>query len=386
MTNIPIYINGLGNVSPQKTTDSTHFLEEPLSFEANQLKSLDPGYRDYIPAELMRRMSRIIKMGIAASKICLNDAGIGSADPLHRNITPDAIITGTGLGCIEDTEKFLANMIKNNEEFLTPTSFIQSTHNTVAGQIALLLKCHSYNFTYVHRGISFESALIDAMSQMQTGILENALVGGSDELTANSFAIASRLGYWKQKPMHTINLLDDSRRGSIAGEGASFFFLENQKNEHSYAKLTGVTTFLKPSGNAEINERLYQFLGSSELSPEDISLVILGLNGDPRTDKVYHDFASTVFPGTSLTYFKHLCGEYHTASSFAAWLAAMVLKTQTIPGVINVPEHVLPGHNSTVATESDSNKIVDHSQTVDHVLIYNHFHGNNHAFILLSRP
>ena len=386
MTNIPVYINGLGNVSPQKTTDSAHFLEEPLSFEANQLKSLDPGYREHIPAELMRRMSRIIKMGIAASKICLKDARIGSADPLHRNITPDAIITGTGLGCIEDTEKFLANMIKNNEEFLTPTSFIQSTHNTVAGQIALLLKCHSYNFTYVHRGISFESALLDAMSQMQMGILANALVGGSDELTANSFAITSRLGFWKQKPIQTRNLLDDSQRGSIAGEGASFLFLENQKNEHSYAKLTGVTTFLKPSGSAEIIERLYHFLGSNELSPEDISLVILGLNGDPRTDKVYHHFASTIFPGTSIAYFKHLCGEYHTASSFATWLAAMVLKTQIIPGIIKVPGHILQKQNSMIAAEAASNKFMGQSQALDHVLIYNHFQENNHAFILLSQP
>ncbi len=386
MTNIPIYINGLGNVSPQKTTDSTHFLEEPLSFEANHLKCIDPGYREYIPAELIRRMSRIIKMGIAASKICLNDAGIGLADPLQRNITPDAIITGTGLGCIEDTEKFLANMIKNNEEFLTPTSFIQSTHNTVAGQIALLLKCHSYNFTYVHRGISFESALLDAMSQMQMGIMANALVGGSDELTANSFAITSRLGYWKQKPIRTLNLLDDSRRGSIAGEGASFLFLENKKNEHSYAKLAGVATFLKPSGNAEINERLHHFLGSNELSPEDISLVILGLNGDPGTDKIYHHFASAIFPGTSLAHFKHLCGEYHTASSFATWLAAMVLKTKTIPGIIKVPGHVLHKQNSMIAAEPASNKFMGQSQAFDLILIYNHFQENNHAFILLSRP
>ena len=52
---------------------------------------------------------------------------------------PDAIITGTGLGCLEDTEKFLTAMVTNKEEFLTPTSFIQSTHNTVSAQIALLL-------------------------------------------------------------------------------------------------------------------------------------------------------------------------------------------------------------------------------------------------------
>lgn len=371
MKNIPIYINGLGNVSPQRTTDSKHFLEEALSFEGNQLKTLDPGYRDFIPAEMIRRMSRIIKMGIAASKICLRDAGIGPEAPSQRDITPDAIITGTGLGCIEDTEKFLGNMIRNNEEFLTPTSFIQSTHNTVAGQIALLLKCHGYNFTYVHRGVSFESALLDAMTQIRLGAFANALVGGSDELTANSFAITARLGFWKQKPLQTLNLLHDTQRGSIAGEGASFLFLENRKNEHTYAELTGLETFMKPLSEDEISERLHHFLSEHGLLPADIGLVILGLNGDPRTDQVYHQIARTNFPDTSLAYFKHLCGEYHTAAAFAAWLAAMVIKTRSIPEVIR-----FHGVESAVEKRDPS----------DHVLIYNHFRENNHAFILLSRP
>ena len=364
MTNI--YINGLGNVSPQKTISSNHFLEAPLSYENNQLRCPDPGYKEFIPAEMIRRMGRIIKMGVAAAKLCLRDAGAGANDFTGREITPDAIITGTGLGCMEDTEKFLASMIKNNEEFLTPTSFIQSTHNTVAGQIALLLKCHGYNFTYVHRGISFESALIDALMQIQTGEFNNVLVGGSDELTANSFAITGRMGFWKQKPVSSLNLLDDQQRGTIAGEGASFLFLEKNKNQHTYARLAGVTTFLKPGSHLEVSERLRNFLACHGLTTNNISLAILGLNGDPQSDLIYHDLVETDFPNTALACFKNLCGEYHTASSFATWLGAMVIKTQSVPDVTRVNFLLQPDR-------------------IEHVLIYNHFRGNNHSFILLSR-
>ena len=230
-----VYINGLGNVSPQKTTriccrdgacpvSTTEFLSDPISYETNQLKCIDPGYKDFIPAEMIRRMSRIIRRGVASAKLCLNDAATNHNPDETAEITPEAIITGTGLGCMDDTEKFLTSMIRNKEEFLTPTSFIQSTHNTVAGQIALLIHCHGYNFTYVHRGISFESALIDAMTQLHLGEFSNVLVGGSDELTSNSFAITSRLGFWKQKPIQSLNLLKDITRGTIAGEGSSFFF------------------------------------------------------------------------------------------------------------------------------------------------------------------
>jgi 3-oxoacyl-(acyl-carrier-protein) synthase len=156
----PLYITGLGNISPQKTCDNDHFLDEFKSVETNCLSAIDPVYKDYLPGDMIRRMSHVIKMGVTAGKICLADAGC---------TMPDAIITGTGLGCLEDTEKFLINMIKNNEEFLTPTSFIQSTHNTVSAQIALILKCHNYNFTYVHRGFSFESALFDSFIRINSG-------------------------------------------------------------------------------------------------------------------------------------------------------------------------------------------------------------------------
>ncbi|MDP1620759.1 MAG: beta-ketoacyl synthase N-terminal-like domain-containing protein [Bacteroidales bacterium] len=377
MSDSSIYINGLGNVSPQKTFENNNFLGDPISCESNRLKCIEPVYKDFIPAEMIRRMGRIIKMGVAASKLCLSDAGSSPEAGNMRKIIPDAIITGTGLGCLEDTEKFLTSMIKNDEEFLTPTSFIQSTHNTVAGQIALLLGCHGYNFTYVHRGISFESALIDAITQMKMGELTNVLVGGSDELTANSFTITSRLGFWKQKPVETIHLLDDLQRGTIAGEGAAFFFLDNKKSNHTYARLSAVTTFLKPASVLKLSERLHEFLSAAGLNVSDIGLVILGLNGDPRTDRIYHHLAKKDLTGIPLAYFKHLCGEYHTASAFATWLAAMVLKKQSVPEAIKVQR--LSGQEPAGVKKNQS-------AGLEHVLIYNHFRENNHAFILLSRP
>jgi 3-oxoacyl-(acyl-carrier-protein) synthase len=258
-------------------------------------------------------------------------------------------------------------MIINNEEFLTPTSFIQSTHNTVAGQIALLIGCHNYNFTYVHRGISFESALIDAMTQLRTGEFSSVLAGGTDELTHNLFAITSRLGFWKQKLVDSLHLLSDNQRGSIAGEGAAFLFLQNQSNEHTYARLDGVHTFLKPASEDEPVQRMHEFLAGCGLKAQDISLLILGLSGDPRSDKVYRTFADGAFSETPQACFKHLCGEYPTASAFATWAASRVIKTGSLPDFMRFNLHPLP-------------------ENFAHVLIYNHYRENNHAFILLSQP
>jgi hypothetical protein len=63
---------------------------------------------------MIRRMSKTVKMSSVASQYALKEAGIEN---------PDAIITGTGMGCSQDSEKFLKNVMDNHEEFLTPTFY-----------------------------------------------------------------------------------------------------------------------------------------------------------------------------------------------------------------------------------------------------------------------
>ena len=150
-----MYIRATGNISPQKTFGQLPFLTEPQEFSGNRLTCAEPDYKDIIDPKLIRRMSRIIRMGVAAATQCLRESNITK---------PDAIVTGTAYGCLEDTGLFLTKMVEFNEELLTPTAFIQSTHNTIGAQIGLMLQCNNYNNAFVHRGFSFESALVDALN------------------------------------------------------------------------------------------------------------------------------------------------------------------------------------------------------------------------------
>jgi 3-oxoacyl-[acyl-carrier-protein] synthase II len=354
MTNDNIFITGIGAVSPQKTFDNALFLDELVNSEGAMLRCADPNYKEYISGDLVRRMSRIIKMGVAASKIAMNDARCGM---------PDAIITGTGLGCIEDTEKFLITLLQNNEEFLTPTSFIQSTHNTVSAQIALLMKCHNYNFTYVNRGISFESAVIDTMARMRLEQSPTVLLGGVDEMTKNTFAIMDRLGHWKRKPINQLSLLTDKTRGTLAGEGASFFVVSDANNGNAYAKLASVETFFNPENDAEIETRIGDFLNRAGTEMKEIGLVILGVNGDPTGDRIYNKLMEGLFRGSAAAYYKHLCGEYMTAGAFSLWLACKILRTKTVPEVIRLNAHApAPGN----------------------ILLYNHYRMADHSLMLIK--
>ncbi|HTN05832.1 beta-ketoacyl synthase N-terminal-like domain-containing protein [Agriterribacter sp.] len=347
-----MYIQATAGISPQYSFE--RLLSEPAVYTGNRLSCIEPDYARLIDPKMIRRMSRIIKMGVAAAINCLK----GSATEM-----PGAIITGTAYGCLADTETFLTKMAENGEELLTPTAFIQSTHNTVGAQIALLLKCHNYNNTFVHRGFSFESALLDAITLLKEQQVKTALAGGIDELTGTSYTLLSRFGLYKRNIADNISLYNNESKGTIAGEGTAFFLLAAQPSGNDYAQLNGVHTFYKPENIAEIEKNIRYFLSAHTVGMEDIDLVITGHNGNVQEDAVYEQLAQTLFRGKPGARFKHLCGEYPTATAFALWLAANMVKTALAPSCAFInPVTIQPRR----------------------VLIYNHYQNTHHALYLLS--
>lgn len=350
-----IYIQATAAISPQKTFGQVPFLTEPIAYNSNRLQTIEPDYKDFIDAKLLRRMSRIIKTGVTTASACLREAG---------ETNPGAIITGTTYGCLEDTGIFLKEVIQRNEDMPPPTAFIQSTHNTVGAQIALMLKCHNYNNTFVHNGFSFESALLDAMLLLNEKEADNVLVGSVDEITDYSYAVLSRFGLYKPALISTLDLYTGHSKGTIAGEGAAFFLLSHEQTKSSYAQLIGMATFYKPADINEIEKQVHSFLATNFINLKDIDLVIAGKNGDSRGDDIYEQLQQSVFANSRLIPFKHLCGEYPTAVSFALWMAAGILKTGELPGTAAYPD-------------KEGNRMKK-------ILIYNHYQNKYHSLLLVS--
>jgi 3-oxoacyl-(acyl-carrier-protein) synthase len=350
-----VYIKSTAVISPQQTFSSEGFPEFVAYSGVSQLKCIEPVYRDFIDPMASRRMSRLVKMGVCCALSALKKGGIGM---------PDAIVTGTGLGCLEDTEKFLGSVFSNGEKLLNPTPFIQSTHNTVAGAIALAIKCHHYNATYTHRGFSLESALQDAMFHVLDNPGANILAGGFDELTENSYAITRRMGLWKTHPVDTRKLLDDRSRGTLPGEGLAFFVLTGQKGIDCRARLLAMDTFYTPGNPQEAGKRISGFIHDAGLSPEEIDLALLGVNGDPAGDAIYDQAMVNSRVLSAQACFKPLCGEYDTASGFGLWLATEIIRQGEVPEIIRFKGRV-PGK-------------------IGNILLYNHLRGKDHALYLLS--
>jgi 3-oxoacyl-[acyl-carrier-protein] synthase II len=284
------YISAASSISHQPTFKNAGFsaLIEPLN-ESSAL--ISPDYKAFIEAGLLRRMSKILRMSVACSKDCIEQAGIEQ---------PDAIVVGTGLGCLQDTEKFLNNSI-TIEGLLPPTAFIQSTHNTMAGQISLSIGNHGYNMTHTQNTLSFENALQDAMLLLSEGE-KHILVGAADEYIDILTEISEQL---------TI------KTETLLTSGASFFVLSKDKTGNALAAVKDcVTTGLVH----DTPEKIASFLTENGVQASDLDLILYsgaskGLNDDLFLKSLQVEL------GKGVDYLQ-LSGIYPTASAFALHYAA----------------------------------------------------------------
>jgi hypothetical protein len=130
----------------------------------NMLKAIEPSYEG-IPGSILRRMSKSVKMGVGAalpllsltpsnpraelalpgstdsstppSKPSLLSSAVPTASP-STGLSLQGILIGTGNGGMEDSVKFLKQIIDYEEGLLTPGTFVQNTANAIASQIGLL--------------------------------------------------------------------------------------------------------------------------------------------------------------------------------------------------------------------------------------------------------
>jgi 3-oxoacyl-(acyl-carrier-protein) synthase len=213
------------------------------------------------------------------------------------------------------------------------------------------VKCYGYNNTFVHRGFSFESALLDAILLLKDGEVNNVLVGAADEITNVSFSILNRFGIYRDGEVSTGNLFGPDAKGTVAGEGAAFFLLTDEPAPDNCAALDAIHSFYKPGSQEAVVSEIEAFLAAQSLNAGEIDLVITGMNGDSANDEIYRFLANSIFAGAPSSAYKHLCGEYPTSSAFALWMAATSLRKS------------------------------DRSQKV---LIYNHYKHIHHSLFLLS--
>lgn len=345
-----MYIKDLYAISPQKTHDSSFEKGDWRVLNEYIYTAIEPSYQDLIPNAQLRRMGKAVRMGIGVSLPLLG-----------RNPKPDGIIFGTANGGLEDCIKFLNQIVEYNEGTLTPTNFVQSTPNALAGQVALLSENQGYNMTHVNGSLAFESALLDASLFFDEHQDEEKtlLLGAVEEISDYNYNI-DRLGErFKEELVSNTDLLSSGTPGSYCGEGSTQFYLSsNPENSLAQFKASKQSSHLSEN---EIGEFVLSFLQEQKITIADIDCLLLGKNGDVATDSWY-DQVEQLFGDTPRVYFKKSVGEYRTVSAFASYLAVRLLNGQA--------QHVIE-NGATITPRT--------------TLIYNHFDAVRHSLILIQR-
>ena len=308
------------------------WMENPLTYTEDYVRAVDPDFKQFISAGDARRMGKLLKRALATSLSALQEGGIED---------PDAIITGTGFGSIENTELFLDALVREGEQLLKPTQFMQSTHNTASSLIGIHTKCHGYNSTYSQKGFSFDSALYDAWMQFRIGRIESALVGSHDEMSPVFSGFVRKAGHVKE--------------GEICSEAAVSVLLAESGN-NAYCNLESVKLFDTPS-----EDTLSKVL--ADMTAGGIDAVMTGMSGNKENDSWY-GFLDAMLPGVSQLRYKPLFGVNFSSSATGFYAAACCLKRGNAPAVL-----------------SASGKAVDCSKGI---LVVNVVEGRHYSFSILK--
>jgi 3-oxoacyl-(acyl-carrier-protein) synthase len=349
-----LFIRSAQSISPQDTFPGKNIPGSVTVYE-NHLSCVLPEFKSYFTPVERRRMSRIIKAGVACAEEAIREAEISK---------PAAIISGTGLGCVEDTEKFLHNVLTSEEGLLSPTAFVQSTHNSIGATIALKYNCMGYNVLHAHKTISFENALLDANLQIMEKKTNTVLVGGFDEITEENYELKRKVGLFKKETITNLELVRSNTKGSIPGEGVTYFVVTGKRSTNDYAQIEHLNFIHKLDGFLQVEGWISRFLRQAGLTPEKIDNFMVGINGDVSGDELYYKLIGGMFDSSNALFYKNLCGEYDTASSFGTWLAAKLLKKEIIP------DHII---------------LEDRKKPLNNLLMYNQEDGKNHSLILLNK-
>ncbi|MCB9170084.1 MAG: beta-ketoacyl synthase chain length factor [Flavobacteriales bacterium] len=348
----PVHIIGTSCISPQPSFDRD-VLEEVVAYDRHPLRAITPELKRYVDPVRGRRMARVSRFGMACALNALERAGVKE---------PGGIIVGTGLGCMESTERFLETMIANDEMMVNPTAFIQSTHNAVAGQIALALKSRVYNYTYLHKGLSFTSALFDAFVQVRDEGGRDLLAGGADIITEDHYAIQRRTGSLKGEQVHNLEVLRSRDRGAIGGEGSAFFVLDQRPRHADDVRLLDVDIRFAPA-LPDAAEHLHTILDRNGVGPDVIDLVVLGQNGDVEADLAYAP-AMRLFPRATIAAYKLLSGDYYTANAFGTWYTWSALRSGRVHPEVRLQE--------------------GRKGPYRRALLYDRFRGGDHSVVLME--
>lgn len=124
-----------------------------------------------------RRIGSYVKLAQVGARDCL-----AAADPAR--VSGDiGIFLGTGLGNTEISVPLAEGVLHAERPWCSPMGFAASVGNAASYNVARALGLSGLNVTVSQEELSFEAAMMEASIAIESGLVEQALVGGVDVYT-----------------------------------------------------------------------------------------------------------------------------------------------------------------------------------------------------------
>ena len=282
----------------------------PLRLAA-EITDFDP--LDYLPSrKLLKVMSRDIQLGVAASRLAIDDAGLarGELDPERVGVSfgagrisslPEDLAAATGFVDPEaeaDADEAI-NWTRWGEDSLgriAPMWLLRRLPNMSACHVSIGLDARGPNNTITSRDTSALLALAEGVRVIERGAADCMVVGASGSLLQPidlvKLSLSRTLSQHVDDPATACRPFDAQRDGTVLGEGAAALVIERLETArargatvHGEVIGCGAGCDGQVAGEGLVNA-IAAALGDAGIEPGELGHVNAGATGSPEEDSI----------------------------------------------------------------------------------------------------
>ena len=344
------YVTGIGVVSPIGV-GRKKFWSSLLANEsgAGPITLFDP--ETFMDRKLAARTDRFAQMGLASSKLALEDAG--AWDELNTRPERVGLILGSGIGGVMSMETTQATIDSRGPARVNPFSVTKIMPNSAAAHIAIQLGVQGPSST----GALACSCGTDMMGLgydlIRRGDSDVVICGASEAtitpVIVSGFIAMRAMSRRNDDPRGACRPYDANHSGFLIGEGAAVVILESASSvEHRgvepYAKITGVgrttdaynLTDPDPEGLG-ILRAMQLAVKSAGLAGEQIGYINPHGTGTVAGDGPESQAMAEINPSVMVSATKSTLGHSLGATgAIETAICALAIKEKTIPPMSNL--------------------------------------------------
>lgn len=359
---------------------------------AGEVPDFDP--TDWLDAKETRRTDRFVHFALASSQLAWEDAG-------KPDVAPDraGVVMATGIGGIEWLLNQHSVLLERGPGRVSPFMVPALMGNAAAGHVAMRFGFTGPNLCTVTACASGAHAVGEGYRMMRDGLIDVALVGGSESatlpLTVAAFAQMQALTK-NPDPETASRPFDADRDGFVLSEGACTLVLEEagaarERGARIYAEVAGYgasadafhITAPDPEGSGAALA-ITRALADAGEEPSAVDYVnahgtSTPLNDASETKAIKAALGEEVARGVPVSSTKSMTGHMlGAAGAVEAAASAMALQRSLIPPTI---------HYSTPDPECDLDCVPNEARVADvRLAISNSFgFGGQNAVVALRR-